>query len=106
METIQLNKKTQIVRPTNRDTTAASLKPDILPTTVIITNPTYYETSSKYEKVILCNATLNPIIVNIPTAVDNNATLFIKKIDSSSNTVTITPTGAETIDSAPTKVLY
>ena len=105
METIQLNKKTQIIRPTNRDTTAASLKPDILPTTVIVTAATYYETSSKYEKVILCNATLNPIIVYIPTAVDNNATLIIKKVDSSSNTVTITPTGAETIDSAASKIL-
>lgn len=48
--------------------------------------------------VYLVDATAGAITINMPTAVGNNAMYVIKKTDSSSNTVTIVPNGAQTID--------
>jgi hypothetical protein len=45
------------------------------------------------------------IVLNFPTAVGNAAWYIVKKIDSSLNTVTLTPNGAETIDGAVNKVI-
>ncbi len=52
-----------------------------------------------------CNAVGGNMVVNLPTAKGNGRLVTIKKIDASGNTVTITPSGAETIDGAATKVL-
>jgi len=45
------------------------------------------------------------IVLNFPTAVGNAAWYIVKKIDSSLNTVTLTPNGVETIDGAVNKVI-
>lgn len=45
------------------------------------------------------------IIINFPSAVGNTATYGIKKIDSSANTITLTPNGVETIDGSATKTI-
>lgn len=104
METKQLNKKIQIIKPTTRDTTASSVKPDTLPIIVNITG-TYYVTDTKYEKILYCDASSGAVIVNLPTGVDNTAMILVKKTDSSSNTVTVNPNGIETIDGSANKVL-
>ncbi len=38
------------------------------------------------------------VIINFPSAIGNNAVYGIKKVDSSANTITLTPFGAQTID--------
>lgn len=51
------------------------------------------------NSVMLVNATGGNRTINLPTAVGNlGAQLIVKKTDSSVNTVTITPNGAEKID--------
>jgi|APGre2960657404_1045060.scaffolds.fasta_scaffold330956_2 hypothetical protein len=55
---------------------------------------------------ILCNATSGNITVSLPTAVASEAAFNIKKIDSSTNTVIIDPSGAETIDGEATVTIY
>ena len=55
---------------------------------------------------ILCNATSGNITVSLPTAVGSEAAFNIKKIDSSTNTVIIDPSGAETIDGEATVTIY
>lgn len=45
------------------------------------------------------------IVLNFPTAVGNAAWYIVKKIDSSLNTVTLTPNGVETIDGAVNKII-
>jgi len=54
----------------------------------------------------LVNATSGAITVTLPTAVANQACFIIKKIDSSTNTVTIDGYSTETIDGNTTYVLY
>lgn len=51
------------------------------------------------------DATAGAIVVNFPTAVANAAWYVVKKIDSSLNTVTLTPNGIETIDGAVNKII-
>lgn len=55
----------------------------------------------------LVSASGAPVVANLP-AVSGNAGLwyFIKKTDSSTNTVTLEPSGAETIDGAANLILY
>jgi hypothetical protein len=55
---------------------------------------------------ILCNATSGNITVSLPTAVASEAAFNIKKIDSSTNTVIIDPSGAQTIDGEATVTIY
>lgn len=58
------------------------------------------------ESTQLANAASGAIVVNLPAAASAAGQVFnIKKIDSSANTVTIDPNGAETIDGAATSVL-
>jgi hypothetical protein len=53
----------------------------------------------------LVDATAGAITMNFPTAVGNNAVYTVKKVDSSANTVILTPNGAETIDGAATQTI-
>lgn len=55
---------------------------------------------------ILCNCTSGNITITLPTAVSNQAAFNIKKIDTSTNTVTIDPATTETIDGALTVTIY
>jgi hypothetical protein len=59
-------------------------------------------------KTILANAASAGFAINLPSSVSvgNKFVITIKKIDSSTNTVTITPNGAETIDGYTDHVLY
>jgi hypothetical protein len=66
---------------------------------------TYNETAVYGNKVIFANATAGAVTINLPTAVGNLARFTIKKIDSTANTVTIDPNGAQTIDGSPTAVI-
>lgn len=54
------------------------------------------------ELVLLLDATSGAITVNLPTAVGNTARITIKKVDSSSNTITVDPNSTETIDGQST----
>jgi hypothetical protein len=56
--------------------------------------------------VVTVDATDGDVVVPLPGVAGNNGReLNIKKIDSSANTVTVTPEGAETIDGDPDAVL-
>ena len=53
------------------------------------------------DRVVLSDATLGSIVLTLPPAGDATAVgalITVKKIDSSANTVTITPDGTETLD--------
>jgi hypothetical protein len=61
----------------------------------------YSVTASDY--LILADASGGAVTINLPAAASNKGrTLFIKKVDSGTNTVTIDPNGAELIDGAAT----
>jgi len=65
--------------------------------TKVASNSPYTATTSDYT--ILCNCTAGAITINLPTAVGIVGRIYnIKKIDSSTNAVTIDGNGAETID--------
>lgn len=74
-------------------------------TVALQTTATRNETTTSGTIVILCDCTSNAITVNLPTAVGNTATFIVKKIDSSSNTVTIDAFSTQTIDGGSTAVL-
>jgi hypothetical protein len=62
--------------------------------------------SATDKSVILCDASGGGIVVNLPSAsVATGYTYFIKKTDASTNTVTVSAYGSETIDGAPTVLL-
>ena len=65
----------------------------------------YSETATAGHKVVLHDASAGAITHNLPTAVGNGAILTIKKIDSSTNTITVDPNSTETIDGGGTAVL-
>lgn len=68
-------------------------------TTVDLTLTTSYT-------VVLCDASLWPLIMRLPAASANGGRLYyIKKVDSSPNTVTIDGDGLDTIDDGLTAVL-
>ena len=52
-----------------------------------------------------CNATSGDINIALPSYVGNTALIVIQKIDSSSNTVTITGFGTQTINGSATKII-
>lgn len=72
--------------------------------TLVNTTP-YTIVSTTGYNVYNVDATAGAIVINFPTAVANAAWYIVKKIDSSLNTVTLTPNGAETIDGAVNKVI-
>jgi len=56
--------------------------------------------------IILCDASSASITVNLPLAADSNGIVYyIKKIDSSSNTVSIDGNGSETIDGSTSQII-
>ena len=56
--------------------------------------------------VLLCDASSNSVTVNLPSASDSiNTVYYVKKIDSSGNTVTIDGNSNETIDGSLTQVI-
>ena len=68
------------------------------------------DTDSPYtagvEENLYCDATSNPITVNLPSAVTSNGKTYrIKKTDASANAVTIDANASETIDGATTLAL-
>jgi len=73
-------------------------------TTTITANATLSDISGLVT--VLCDCTSGNITISLPTAVGNQAAFNIKKIDSSSNTVTIDPNSSETIDGAATVTIY
>lgn len=64
---------------------------------------TIVPTSGNYIYQVDCTG--GNITINFPTAVGNTATYGIKKIDSSANTITLDPFGAQTIDGAATATI-
>lgn len=73
-------------------------------TTTITANATLSDISGLVT--VLCDCTSGNITISLPTAVGNQAAFNIKKIDSSSNTVTIDPNSSETIDGSATVTIY
>ena len=58
------------------------------------------------EVIIFCNAVSNNITITLPTAATyTDRVYYIKKTDSSGNTVTIDGNGAETIDGDETQII-
>lgn len=72
---------------------------------VVSVSASYSETSTSGNKTVLCNAASGAIVVTLPTAVGNSATLTFKKVDASVNTLTIDGAGVETIDGGLTAVM-
>jgi hypothetical protein len=70
--------------------------------TTVSTTP-HNEAGTSGEIILLVNATGGARTVNLPTAVGNTAKITIKKIDSSSNIVTVDGSTTETIDGDLTK---
>ena len=69
----------------------------------------YNETSTVGEKILLVDtqAAGSNVIINLPSALGNTSKYTIKKIDSGSNTVTVIPSGSQTIDgSTSATILY
>lgn len=81
------------------------LGPSVHPTPVTTKTSTYTATAN--DSIILCNATLAAITINLPTAVGiTGKTYDIKKVDSSANAVTMDGAGTETIDGTLTQACY
>lgn len=75
--------------------------PGFVYTTTTITSPNHTAAASN---TILANASGNPIVVALPTASDSlDKAYFIKKIDNSSNVVTVSGVGGDTIDGEVTQ---
>jgi len=77
-------------------------------TTALSKNTTYTVAIDDRNKTILADATSSSFTINLPTAVSagNKFRINIKKVDTSTNTVTIDPAGSETIDGRSTYILY
>lgn len=74
-----------------------------IPVNNIVTVTSNYTISST-DSVILADATSGPITINLPAASSLPKIIFyVKKIDSTSNAVTIDPNGSELIDGVTTK---
>lgn len=70
----------------------------------VVTKTTTYTAASEYT--ILCDATGGPFDIDLPAAAaSTNKIYVIKKIDSSTNAVTVDGDGGETIDGAATQAL-
>ncbi|KKL25918.1 hypothetical protein LCGC14_2400490, partial [marine sediment metagenome] len=63
-------------------------------------------TATIKDQIILCNCDGGNITITLPLADDSKKTsLYIQKIDTSANTVTIDGDGTESVDDSPTQVL-
>jgi hypothetical protein len=73
---------------------------------VAITDTDSPYTVGEHDVVILANATNGAITVNLPAAADQlGRHLYIKKVDTSANAVTVDADSTELIDGATTAVL-
>lgn len=72
---------------------------------ITVTEPTFTAYAKVGMQVILCDCTANNITINLRTAVGNNAKIYIKKINTSGNFVTVDPAGSETIDGNETCII-
>ena len=71
-----------------------------------ITTKTGSYTATTDDYVIICDAGLNSFIVNLPAASSNTGRIYyVKKVDSSQNTITINPEGAGEVDNGATAVI-
>jgi len=73
-------------------------------TTSVTTNTTITQTSGLVTLVVTCSST--DITIYLPTAVLNQASYNIIKVDSTANKVIIDADGAETIDGEGTMYIY
>lgn len=73
-------------------------------TTSVTKNTTYTVQVADRGKTILCDATTGAFTVDLPAAATagNKFKIIIKKIDTSTNAVTVDPSGVETIDTRTT----
>jgi hypothetical protein len=55
--------------------------------------------------IYLIDCTAGNVTFNVPSAVGNSASIIVKKVDSSVNTITLDATGAELIDGAGTYII-
>lgn len=66
-----------------------------------ISSATAAHTVSVLNEVVLCDATSAAFAVTLPPAKDfNKGRCYIKKVDASANSITITPQSGETVDGA------
>ena len=87
------------------DQTGAEIRTAYQGAISVVTKTAAY-TATAGDDTILCDATSGAITVNLPTAVGISGKKYdIKKIDSTSNSVTIDPDGTETIDGETTIVI-
>lgn len=71
--------------------------------TKVITDPTY---DVAFESILLCDTTLNSIILNLPlTNQHQDKRYYFKKIDATINTVTVLANGTELIDGVSSIVI-
>lgn len=76
-----------------------------LATSPAVVTKTANYTITNADSVILANAASGPFTLSLPPAATANKTYTIKKIDNTSNAVTIDGNGSETIDDALTQVV-
>ena len=83
-------------------------------TTIVVTGSTQLKVTTATTSATLdttyyyvnADATSGAIVLTLPTAIGISGTVYIvKKTDSSANTVTITPFGAQTIDGVANEVI-
>lgn len=74
------------------------IRADNLRTVVNLTAASYEVTQFGGTLILLCDCTANAIEITLQTAVANPVILYIKKVDSSANDVTILTTSSQTID--------
>lgn len=79
-------------------------EPDSGYTLQTITAASSTPTATEGTHILLADTTSNGITIHLPTAVGNTATYIIKKI-AAANTVTIDPSGTETIDGSTTAAI-
>lgn len=72
---------------------------------VLISSTPYNITSTTGNTIYLVDCTAASVVINLPTAVGNEAIYGVKKIDNTRNTVTIIPSGAELIDGATSQTI-
>lgn len=77
-------------------------------TTAVSITGTYNVVVGDRGKTLMCNASTGNVTVNLLAAVTagNKFKIWIKKVDNSTNTVTIVPSGIQTIDGSANKTLY
>lgn len=75
---------------------------------IITVNTSLYSITDYFgDRIILCNYSSGNCIINLPSAINYTDKITIKKIDSSSYSVTVIPQGTETIDLDTSKtILY